>query len=46
MNIYNINENKLKELKIENKVIINAEYFWNDDRISYLCENVENKENI
>lgn len=37
MNIYNIDENKLSNLRITSYVILNVEYFWTDERVRKLC---------
>lgn len=42
MNLYNIDEEKLNTLKITSHTIINAEYFWTDERVRKLCLTIQN----
>ncbi|CAD8062950.1 unnamed protein product [Paramecium sonneborni] len=46
MNLYNVDDERLRNLNIDSHVIVNIEYFWTDERVKKLCEAISNQEDI
>lgn len=42
MNLYNVDDERLRNLNIDSHVIVNIEYFWTDERVKKLCEAISN----